>query len=134
MWKELLPETKLKANYRHVLSKLNDVGAVTHVRFNIFPDGGVSRLRLFGHVLRAGGRDHGIEQFNRALPKRARAMLLDCCGSQAWVEQMLKHMPFSDTANVLDTADKVRVELGGEVLAEAFRYAIPPLGRSVKKV
>ncbi len=43
VWKELLPETKLKANYRHVLSKLNDVGAVTHVRFNIFPDGGVSR-------------------------------------------------------------------------------------------
>src|SRR6266404_5355898 len=25
-WKELLPETRLKANYRHVFSKLNDVG------------------------------------------------------------------------------------------------------------
>jgi allantoicase len=24
------------------------LGAVTHVRFNIIPDGGVSRLRLFG--------------------------------------------------------------------------------------
>jgi allantoicase len=24
------------------------LGPVTHVRFNIFPDGGVSRLRLFG--------------------------------------------------------------------------------------
>ncbi|HKR47404.1 MAG TPA: hypothetical protein VJU59_48385, partial [Paraburkholderia sp.] len=24
------------------------LGPVTHVRFNIFPDGGVSRLRLWG--------------------------------------------------------------------------------------
>ena len=24
------------------------IGDVTHVRFNIFPDGGVGRLRLFG--------------------------------------------------------------------------------------
>jgi allantoicase len=122
VWKELLPETKLKANCRHVLSKLNDVGAVTHVRFNIYPDGGVSRLRLFGHVLRAGERDHGIEQFNRALSKRARAMLLDCCGSQAWVEQMLKHMPFPDAANALDTADQVWAELGREDWLEAFRH------------
>jgi allantoicase len=122
VWKELLPETKLKANYRHVLSKLNDVGAVTHVRFNIFPDGGVSRLRLFGKALRAGERDRGIEQFNRALPKRARAMLLDCCGSQAWVEQMLKHMPFPDTASTLDTADQVWAELGREDWLEAFQH------------
>src|SRR5277367_673315 len=122
VWRELLPETKLKANYRHVLSKLNDVGAVTHVRFNIFPDGGVSRLRLFGRVLRAGERDHGVEQFNRALPKQARAMLLDCCGSQAWAEQMLKHMPFPDTANALDTADEVWAELGREDWLEAFQH------------
>ncbi|MCV2219722.1 hypothetical protein, partial [Thauera sp. Sel9] len=24
------------------------LGTITHVRFNIFPDGGVSRLRLWG--------------------------------------------------------------------------------------
>src|SRR5246127_4504032 len=49
-WKNVLPETKLKANFHHVLSNVNDVGAVTHVRFNIYPDGGVSRLRLFGRA------------------------------------------------------------------------------------
>ena len=122
VWKELLPVTKLKANYRHVLSKLNDVGTVTHVRFNIYPDGGVSRLQLFGQALRAEGRAHGIEQFNRALPRWARAMLLDCCGSQAWVEQMLKHTPFPDIANALDTADQVWGELGREDWLEAFRH------------
>ena len=28
------------------------LGPVTHVRFNIIPDGGVSRLRLWGRVTR----------------------------------------------------------------------------------
>jgi allantoicase len=28
-----------------------DTAGITHVRFNIFPDGGVSRLRLFGRFL-----------------------------------------------------------------------------------
>ncbi|TXG95874.1 MAG: hypothetical protein E6R15_05820, partial [Zoogloea sp.] len=27
-------------------------GTITHVRFNIFPDGGVSRLRLWGRPAR----------------------------------------------------------------------------------
>jgi len=48
-WKELLPKTKLQADKRHLFTKeLKDIGAVTHVRLNIFPDGGVSRLRVWG--------------------------------------------------------------------------------------
>jgi allantoicase len=29
-------------------SELASLGTVTHVRLNIFPDGGISRLRLWG--------------------------------------------------------------------------------------
>ena len=48
-WKEILPQTKLKAHHRHFYSKeLRDPGPVTHVRLNIFPDGGVSRFRVHG--------------------------------------------------------------------------------------
>jgi allantoicase len=46
-WKELLPPQ----NWRRCRTLPRRVGPprpVTHVRFNIFPDGGVSRLRLFG--------------------------------------------------------------------------------------
>lgn len=32
----------------HAFDPLAALGPVTHVRFNIFPDGGVSRLRLWG--------------------------------------------------------------------------------------
>jgi allantoicase len=48
-WKTILPRTKLLAHTRHFFdNELTDIGTVSHVRFNIFPDGGVSRLRVYG--------------------------------------------------------------------------------------
>ena len=48
-WRELLARTKLKADNRHFYElELASGNACTHVRLNIYPDGGVSRLRLFG--------------------------------------------------------------------------------------
>jgi len=48
-WRELLPRTPLQPHARHAFEEeLRAIGDVTHVRFNIFPDGGVGRLRLFG--------------------------------------------------------------------------------------
>jgi allantoicase len=51
-WSSILPETKLSANKRHYFSgrQLQGVGPVSHVRLNIFPDGGVSRLRVHGKL------------------------------------------------------------------------------------
>ncbi|MEP7149381.1 MAG: allantoicase [Acidobacteriota bacterium] len=50
-WRELLSSTKLQPHTRHTfVDELADLGKVTHARLNIFPDGGVSRLRLFGRI------------------------------------------------------------------------------------
>ena len=50
-WKSVLPRTKLQAHTRHFFEEeVLDAGIVSHLRFNIFPDGGVSRLRVYGHV------------------------------------------------------------------------------------
>ena len=50
-WPELLPQSKLSADNDHIFdSEINDIGAISHIRLNIFPDGGISRLRLFGKV------------------------------------------------------------------------------------
>ena len=50
-WKELLPQQKLEMHQEHEFSsEINDIGAITHIRINIFPDGGISRLRLFGKI------------------------------------------------------------------------------------
>jgi len=48
-WTELLPSQKLEMHQEHEFSEqIRDLGPITHVRLNIFPDGGISRLRLFG--------------------------------------------------------------------------------------
>jgi allantoicase len=50
-WRQLLADSKLQAHTRHHFAEqIAPLGPVTHVRFNIFPDGGVSRLRLFGRL------------------------------------------------------------------------------------
>lgn len=52
-WPELMGEEKLKADAIHEFGgdKLKKLGAVSHVKLNIFPDGGVSRLRLWGRLV-----------------------------------------------------------------------------------
>jgi allantoicase len=48
-WVEVLPQTKLRPHHRHLFTnELRHRGPVSHVRLNIFPDGGVSRLRVHG--------------------------------------------------------------------------------------
>jgi allantoicase len=54
-WQELLPRSPLRASHRHFFSKeiTGRNGVATHVRLNIFPDGGISRLRVHGIVAMA---------------------------------------------------------------------------------
>ena len=48
-WEEILPGLALGPDQLHIFeTQVRDAGAVTHVRFDIFPDGGVARLRLLG--------------------------------------------------------------------------------------
>ena len=48
-WDFILKKTKLKADNVHKFSlDLNSQKEATHIRLNIYPDGGVSRLRIFG--------------------------------------------------------------------------------------
>ena len=50
-WKDILQRTKLQAHTRHYFeNEVIDVGPVSHLRFSIFPDGGVSRLRVYGSI------------------------------------------------------------------------------------
>ena len=46
----VLPDTALSMDQQHYFEALASLGAVSHVRMSIYPDGGVSRLRLFSKV------------------------------------------------------------------------------------
>ena len=52
-WFELMPATPLAPDTPHRF-RLDPAPAVTHVRMDIFPDGGMARLRLHGHPDPAG--------------------------------------------------------------------------------
>ena len=48
-WRELLPYTALEPDARQAFEDgLKPMQGVTHVRLNIYPDGGVARLRVYG--------------------------------------------------------------------------------------
>ena len=50
-WPTLLPEMKMQADHiHHFAEQVLDLGEVSHVRLNLHPDGGVSRLRLWGEA------------------------------------------------------------------------------------
>jgi allantoicase len=50
-WFDVVPHTKLQAHHRHYFAdELRHRGPVSHVRLNIFPDGGISRFRVHGTV------------------------------------------------------------------------------------
>ena len=52
-WQTLLPQQKLSADHEHeFVSEIYGPKPITHIRLNIFPDGGISRLRIFGKIIK----------------------------------------------------------------------------------
>jgi len=51
-WQPLLSKKKTKANSHHYFT-VNSNKVFTHIKLNIFPDGGVARLRLYGSIAKS---------------------------------------------------------------------------------
>ncbi|MEO8148361.1 MAG: allantoicase [Bacteroidia bacterium] len=50
-WATILPKSKLQADHEHYYeNEIVSKESFTHVRLSIFPDGGISRMRLFGVI------------------------------------------------------------------------------------
>jgi allantoicase len=69
----LLERTALTPDTRHRFALSNDT-AVDHVRMDIYPDGGMARLRLWGTPTREARRGI-VERFLAALPESHRAAI-----------------------------------------------------------
>ena len=48
-WKNIIGKKKIKANSHHLFN-VTSKSIFTHIKLNIFPDGGVARLRLYGNI------------------------------------------------------------------------------------
>jgi allantoicase len=133
-WKTVLPRTTLKADRMHVFrGQLLESGPATQVRFNIYPDGGVARLRIFGRAERPEDRLRGIARFNHLARAQAQRALLDCCGSQAWAQQVLAQRPYGSAERLYEAADKVWAQLGKKDWLEAFGHHRPIGGTKAKE-
>ncbi len=50
-WTEILPRTPLRPDSKHVFEQqLRDAGRINYVRLRIYPDGGISRFRVWGQL------------------------------------------------------------------------------------
>jgi len=65
-WLELLPRTRLQPDTRHHFV-LDNALPITHVRLDVYPDGGVSRLRVNGEIDESA-RARLEERFRAVLP------------------------------------------------------------------
>ena len=129
-WRELLPRTKLQADTRHWFEEeLADCGEVTHLRLEVFPDGGVSRLRAFGTLSADARRGLGLARFNTLTPSAAEAALRACCGSSRWNEWMREGRPYATVAELLAAADATWSWTSADDWHEAFR-AHPRIGET----
>lgn len=129
-WKPLLPRTKLQAHTRHFFeSELAQLGPSSHVRLSVYPDGGVSRLRVWGTLGDDARAALGVRRLDALPSELARADLTACAASSRWVEAMLAARPFGSAARVYETAERAWSQLGPDDWKQAIA-AHPRIGES----
>jgi allantoicase len=123
-WTTLVPESPLAAHTIHAFEKeLAAASPATHIRLRIYPDGGVSRLRLHGEMAPPAA----LNRLNEASRDDASAELLKCCGSRRWAARLADLRPFASHLDLLSAADQVFSKLDDGDWLEAFA-AHPRIG------
>lgn len=107
---ELIPRTRLQPDTRHLLRVAAD-NAVSHVRLDVFPDGGLARLRVNGRLADDAAR-HAVARWLDLLPESHALQVLTVDGGVEAEDarELLARRPFSGTSALPD--DVVRA-LGG---------------------
>jgi len=127
-WFDILPRTKLQAHTRHLfIDELEQNGPVTHLRLNVYPDGGVSRLRVFGVATEDGRANAAAEYVSTLTDDIAAAQLRNCCGSSEWVRRMMAARPFAAGHDLMHASEETWNGLTPDDWREAFA-AHPRIG------
>ncbi len=127
-WEPVLARVPLQAHTRHYYEEeLLGHGPFTHLRLRIYPDGGISRLRVHGHVTEKGRSDFGLAYLN-ALPKdRARAAFETTLASPVFADEMIEQRPFKNIGELARAAKKASEKLQRKDWLKAFA-AHPRIG------
>jgi 2-oxo-4-hydroxy-4-carboxy-5-ureidoimidazoline decarboxylase len=68
------------------------------------------------------GSSAGVSVFDALPDQEAAPFLESCCGSQAWLQEMLARRPFGTFRHLVDTAEEVWWSLGPDDWREAFDH------------
>lgn len=133
-WTEIVSSTKLQAHDQRMF-EVKEPGPWTHVRLRIEPDGGVSRLRVYGRpATRRPGADDPLLSGLAALDEdAAQAAFLRCCGSERWASAMVQARPFASRTELYGVAESTWWGLGDGDWKEAFAHH-PKIGADVDKL
>lgn len=96
-WFEILPRTRLQPDTRHRY-RLSGGRTVTHVRINVYPDGGLARLRLTGRLTEDGRAALALRWFNALPAAEAETALTEAGLNPAEATALTAARPLADAA------------------------------------
>lgn len=127
-WLELLPRVPLVPHTEHVFQdELRALEGLTHVRVQIYPCGGLARLRLWATPDRAGLEAARLRWLHGLTPEACEASLLALCGSREWARRAAEARPFRSAEEAGGRLQELWRSLGPEDWLEAFA-AHPAIG------
>jgi allantoicase len=99
-WVELVPKTRLQPDTRHFFA-VHDSSPVTHVRLDVYPDGGLARLRVNGEVTEAALLEATVRWLD-ALPEAHALQVLTSYGGMTTddAEKLVAERPFAEVEAV----------------------------------
>ncbi len=123
-WTPVLPRTPLRPHDVHVFEQpaITHGLTATHVRLNIFPDGGISRFRVLGTPTPPARREAVRRVLNTMDEPELRAALANFVGAPAWIDRMMRARPFRSAQEIYSASDAGIATLGREDWLEAFRH------------
>ena len=119
-WKPLLLRQRLQPDTRHLFRVASVEQPCSLVRLDAFPDGGISRVRLWGRIDAAARAEAGLRWFNSLPAAQATAVLLHKGQSVEQATQIASHRPLrgSSPAAVIDALTS-KLPAGANVTAAA---------------
>ena len=122
-WKAVLAQTKLQPDHLHVheADLTRDLTA-SHVKLNIYPDGGISRFHVLGVPTTPARQAAVLRQLNAMDMPELTSPLTDFCAAPQWIARVAAARPFATADAVLASADSANEAVTDDGWLEAFRH------------
>jgi allantoicase len=120
-WLPIVHRTRLLPHTRHLFQEELALSCpLSHVRLNIFPDGGVARLRVWGRSERGHRLLVALARKNALPAAQLAAELSRACASPRWAALVSEGAPYPDLASLMAAGDRVWRKLAREDWLAAF--------------